>query len=125
MYLLQLLAKYKVITIPLVASIIPTILGIWNFDFQRLFPNTMLSSDMLWKIRTGMTIALPSIYLIALIILILHDYKKIKIELETEIKQLQEKISDKNKSKSCSPQVFTPHDPELDKIKSRSLSIDE
>jgi len=40
-------------------------------------------------------------------------------ECEKTNKQFQEKISDKSKSKIGSPQVFTPNDPDIEKIKGR------
>lgn len=60
----------------MLASILPVLGGIWNFDFQKLFPHTTLNPDTLWKIRMGLTLILPSLYLLAFFILLLYSYKK-------------------------------------------------
>jgi len=74
--LLQLLAKYKKVTWPIFGSILPIAIGIWTFDFQNLLPDGTLTVERLWQIRMGLTLILPSIYLLSFTLLFLHDHKK-------------------------------------------------
>jgi len=75
-FLLQLSSKHKKVILLILATILPLLGGIWNFDFQKLFPYTTLNPDMIWKVRMGLTLILPSLYLLAFFILLLDSYKK-------------------------------------------------
>ncbi|MDO8656751.1 MAG: hypothetical protein Q7K45_05935 [Nanoarchaeota archaeon] len=75
-FLLQLSYKHKKVVLSVLASILPVLGGIWNFDFQKLFLHTTLTPDVLWEIRIGLTLILPSLYLLAFFILLLYSYKK-------------------------------------------------
>lgn len=121
MYLLKLLARYKKITLSSIGTLLSIGGGIWNFDFHKLFPKTILEPEMIWGLRMGLTLLLPSAFLIALIILILYDHKKIKTKYEIKITDLENKLVQKSKS-VVGGVIVNTNDSDLDKIKPRLTS---
>jgi hypothetical protein len=97
MYLLKLLSKYKAISIWIATSLLAIGGGIWNFDFQKLFPHTTLDTETIWRVRMGLTLILPSAFLISLIAILLHDHKRIMMEntdLRNKIENINQKLDE-------------------------------
>ena len=102
MHLSKLWNKYKV---PLISSSATTgslIIGIWNFDFQKLFPSTTLSTQIIYDLRVGLTLLfllilsfLLSCVFIYCLAITIKEERTFKKELKDTIRSIRETVENK------------------------------
>lgn len=99
MYLSKIWSKSKGPILPLLTSIAPSIIGIWNFDFQKLSPDVTLSSQAIYSTQVELTIwfllivafLLSCVFLYSLAIII-KDKKASKEELADTVRSIRETV---------------------------------
>lgn len=102
MYLSRIWSKSKGPALSLLASIFPLIGGIWSFDFQKLSPDTTLSSQAVYSTRVELTIwfllivsfLLSCVFIYSLAI-ITRDKKASKEELAETVRSIREAVENR------------------------------
>lgn len=125
MYLSKLWNKSKGPILPLLATIIPSIGGIWSFDFQKLSPDITLSSQAIYNTRVELTIwfllivaFLLSCVFIYSVIATINDRKSLKNEVKNIIKSIKETTENNytiHQRDSLSPSISKAMDEEAAK----------
>ena len=100
MSLLKILSKSKGPSISLIATTAALIGGLWSFEFQKLSPDTILSSQTVYNLRVNLTLLFLSILIFLLscvfiysVIVTINDKKSFEKEFNDIIKSIKETVN--------------------------------